>query len=70
MADKFFTWTVELQVHESWVADGFDLTDDRAHDMLAANVHGDNYLYGTYNDLKAKVLKSPSVKSIRKVQGY
>jgi hypothetical protein len=34
-AAKWFKWTVELQVHKIWVEDGFELTDERAHDLLA-----------------------------------
>lgn len=60
-----FKWTVEFSVDESWVADGFDLDDDRAKEMLSGDLR---YAYG--NELDAKVIKKPSAKRIAKVQGY
>jgi hypothetical protein len=63
---KWFKWTVEFQVHETWVEDGFDLTDERALDMLAHDLSYANI--GT--ELKAKVLDAPSPMRIKKAQGY
>jgi len=62
---KWFKWTVELQVDSTWVADGFDLDNERAHEMLA------KYISHAYNtELKARVLTKPARKLIRKAQGY
>lgn len=64
MANKF-KWIVEFEVADVWVEDGFEFTDDIAHAMLAewlSHANGD--------ELKAKVIKSPTIKSIRKMQGY
>ena len=58
-------WLVELEVDETWIADGFDLTDERAKDMLAKDLQ---YAHGT--ELSAKVIKAPDPKVIRKLQGY
>lgn len=63
--DGFFKWTLEIQVHKTWVEDGFDLDDERAHEMLC---HHLPYAYG--HELKAKVLSAPGRKAIRKTQGY
>lgn len=63
--DGFFKWTVEIQVHKTWVEDGFDLDDDRAHAMLC---HELSHAYSP--ELKAKVLSAPDRKAIRKMQGY
>lgn len=63
---KFYKWTVEFEVESVWVADGFDLTDERALDMLSSALpyaHIDS-------ELRAKVIKAPSAASIRKEQGY
>lgn len=57
-------WTVEFEVDEAWVADGFDLTDDRAKDMLARDL---GWAYG--HELGAKVIKKPDPKIIRELQG-
>ena len=58
-------WTVEFAVDSSWVADGFDLTDERAKEMLAGDLR---YAYG--HELRAKVLKYPSAERVARLQGY
>lgn len=63
---KKLTWTVKLSVDESWVADGFELTNERALNMLANDLGWANI--GT--ELAAKVVKAPSQKLIKKLQGY
>lgn len=62
---KFFKWTLEIEVDESWVADGFDLDDERAHSMLAKELQ-----YAYNDELRAKVLTSPPPDEIRLAQGY
>jgi hypothetical protein len=62
---KWFKWTVELAVEQSWVADGFNLTEERAQEMLA------DTLPGAYNsELKAKILAAPPLAEILRKQGY
>jgi hypothetical protein len=61
----FFRWTVEIEVHETWVEDGFELTDERAHAMLCNEL---GYAYG--HELKARVLTAPKKSEIQKAQGY
>lgn len=60
-----FKWVIQIEVDESWVADGFDMTDERVKEMLARETP---YAYG--HELEVKVLKSPSVERIMKKQGY
>jgi hypothetical protein len=60
-----FKWTVEFEISESWIADGFNLSDEKAKSMLATCLP---YAYG--HEIYAKVVKAPSEKSIRMVQGY
>jgi hypothetical protein len=62
--EKGFKWTVEFTVAESWVADGFDLDDERAHKMIAHMLQ-----YAFNHEIEAKVIQSPKAKSIRKAQG-
>ena len=62
---KTFKWTVEFEVDETWVADGFDLDDERAQDMIQNDLR-----LATSFEAKAKVIKSPPAKAIRKAQGY
>ncbi len=60
-----FKWVVEFEVDETWVADGFNLTKERAFDMLQ---HDLSFAYE--HELKASIIKAPSNTSIAKVQGY
>jgi 20S proteasome alpha/beta subunit len=62
---KTFKWVVEFEISENWVEDGFDITPDRATDMIAKALY-----YATSNEFKATVLKAPEPKSIRQTQGY
>lgn len=65
MARPRFKWTIEIEVDPTWVADGFDLDDDRAHEMLCRELP---HAYG--HELKARVLSAPKPELIRKAQGY
>ena len=62
---KTFKWTVEFEVDETWVADGFELDDDRAKEMLQTDLAW-AYPY----EISAKVIKSPDQATIRKAQGF
>jgi hypothetical protein len=57
-------WTVEFEVDEIWVEDGFDLDDDRALAMLANDLR-----FAFVEEIGAKVVKSPSPDQIAKLQG-
>jgi hypothetical protein len=61
-----YTWTVQFTVSETWVEDGFNLTDERALDMLAKTL---SYAY-IDRELAAKVVTAPDPKDIRRAQGY
>lgn len=62
---KIFKWTVEFEVSENWVADGFDLTDERALAMLQNDL---GYAYN--HELKARVTKYASAHAVAKAQGF
>lgn len=62
---RWFKWTVEFQVDHSWVADGFDLTNQRAKAMLAKSL-----LFAHNSELKARVVGRPPALRIRQAQGY
>ena len=65
MKTKFFKWVVEFEVAENWVADGFDLNDESAKEMI------ENDLRSSFPaETRARVIKAPSKKAIRKTQGY
>lgn len=61
-----FTWTVQFTVHPTWVADGFDLTDERALDMLSNDLQHANI--GT--ELDAKVISAPHPDEVAMEMGY
>jgi len=61
---KTFKWVVEFEVTENWVENGFNITEDRANDMIANALP---YAYGS--EYKATVLKSPKATLIAKTQG-
>lgn len=60
-----FKWTVEFEVDEVWVADGFNLDDERAQEMLLVDLG-----YARPHEVSAKVISAPDPKSIKKAQGY
>lgn len=61
----FYKWTIEIEVDETWVEDGFDLRNDNIHAKVST------FLPSAYgHEIKARVLSAPPVKAIRKAQGY
>lgn len=56
-------WTVEFTVADCWVADGFDLTDERAHAILSNDL-----CYAHSTELAAKVIDSPPKEIINDLQ--
>ena len=62
---KTFRWVVEFTVDETWVADGFNLTDASAREMLAHELS-----WANEHEFTAKVLKAPRQAKILKAQGY
>lgn len=62
---KTFKWVVEFEVDETWVADGFNLTDERAHLMIQKDL-----AYSYPSETSAKVIKAPKMEEIMEVQGY
>lgn len=60
-----FKWTVEFEVDEIWVADGFVMTDERALEMLATDLG-----WASESELGAKVIKHPDMNKVAVAQGY
>lgn len=60
-----FKWVVEITVDKTWVEDGFELTNDRANDMVRKEVA---YAYG--HEVSARVLSAPPQDEIKRVQGF
>jgi hypothetical protein len=56
-------FVAEISVDDSWVADGYFLTAERVKSDL-----GPRGAYG--HEVSAKVLKTPPLKLVAKLQGY
>lgn len=62
---KRFKWVVEFEVDETWVEDGFDLTDERALDIIR-----DALPYAYEFEVGAKVLSAPPADEVAHAMGY
>lgn len=58
-------WTIEIEMEDTWVADGFDMTDERVSDMLQAYMP---HVYG--HEVKGRVLKRPPDEVVAKLMGF
>ncbi len=65
IAGNKLKYVVVFEVDETWIADGFDLTDERAFEMLNRDLA---YAYG--HELEAKVTKAPPALLVAQLQGY
>ncbi len=61
-----FKWTVEFTVAECWIADGFNLTAERALEMMASDLGYAN----TGTELGARIIKAPKLSALLKAQGF
>lgn len=61
--NKKLKWTVEIEISPNWVADGFNLTNERALEMLASDL---SFAYGY--ELGATVKKAPKKELIEGLQ--
>lgn len=43
--DPFYYWTVRIGVHPRWVADGFNLSDERMENILRSSSYGLDFAY-------------------------
>ncbi len=64
--EKPFTWLVRFDIAPEWVGDGFNLTDERALEMLGRDLDG----ACMSTELAARVISAPSALRIVREQGY
>ena len=64
--EKFYTWTVELSVSATWVADGFDFEDD---DAVAALLLEGRLSHCRSDEVRGRVIKAPPEAEIAYEQG-
>jgi len=58
-------WTVKIRVSDNWVADGFDLTEERLKEMV------ENSLPFAYpHETEVAIVDEPDQSRIRRIQGY
>jgi hypothetical protein len=62
--ERFYKWVLELEVNETWIADGFNMTEKRWKDWAADGLSRLNA-----NEFRARVVHAPSPESIAKAQG-
>ena len=58
-------WTVEIAIDKTWIEDGFNLTKERAEEMVR---HELPYSYG--HETSVRIISKPDKKVIDKLQGY
>ena len=63
--EGYYTWTVEVAVHPVWVADGFNLTEERLHGILQRTLD-----FATSGEVAGRVISAPDPEEIRAEQGY
>lgn len=63
--NKFFKWTVEIEVNEIWVADGFEVTAEGVKEMIQEAIG-----YSYEHETRVRVVSSPDPTEIKKAQGY
>lgn len=61
----FYEWTVKIRVNAVWVADGFDLTDERVHDMVSHDLQ-----YAHSYEIETEVVKAPDADEVAREMGY
>jgi hypothetical protein len=61
-----YSWVVRFEVCGTWIADGFDLTHERALDMLSHDLGMANI----GEELNARVIAAPPADRIAQEQGY
>lgn len=64
-AGRWYEWTVKFRVCGTWVADGFDLTTERAKSMIAGEL---SHAHG--HEIDAETIAAPDPELIALEQGY
>ncbi|MEK7706210.1 MAG: hypothetical protein AAB426_14715 [Myxococcota bacterium] len=62
---RHYEWTVKIRVAATWVADGFDLTAERAHSMVAKDLG-----YARGDEIETEIVAAPPDRDIATEQGY
>ena len=60
-----YKWTLEIEVDESWVADGFDFNENRVQDLTESLIG-----YAKPGEVSIRVIEAPTANRIREAQGF
>ena len=60
---KKYQWVVEITVDETWIADGWDLTEERLSDMISSQLR-----YAYSHEYSGKILKKPTKRELNKAR--
>lgn len=69
-----FKWVIEIEVNETWVADGFDMAtevgDERPGEGAVIDMLQQRLPYARSDELGGRIIAAPDSQLIRKAQGY
>jgi len=63
---KTYKWTIEIQVADTWVADGFDLSNENLQERILEKM----LPYAHEHERSMRVVKKPHALAIAREQGY
>lgn len=63
MENETVKWVAEIEVTKNWVADGFELTEERLHNMMC-----DNLDFAYPHEIKVKIIQAPAPEEIERLQ--
>lgn len=58
-------WTIEIEVDETWVADGFNPNDGWVQDMMM-----DRLSWANGSEVGGRIVKAPDQEKVAHLQGY
>lgn len=66
-----YRWTIELEVSETWVEDGFGAESSPGSiEFFESNLAERIMPYANGSEISVKIVKEPDIKAVRKAQGY
>ena len=63
MQNRHETWTVEISIDRSWIADGFNLVEEKLQEEV-----NDLLPYATPEECQVKIIKAPNPEVIKRLQ--
>lgn len=60
---KWFTWVLEIKIERDFVAEGYNISEDRAKMMVK-----DSFPFMRIPEFKTKIIKKPLKKELKEIQ--